>query len=131
MQAAGLIRAKRTAVGAFGEVDERLDLLRFAVDEQFTERGRSFVDRLPQRLEYLWIGVLSCEFQKLRERIHRGEGIVANEMQLIPKPIQLLPLSLVQHESDQLFILAIEQRNGNRFVHGHDLGVAKRGRKQL
>ena len=60
--------------------------------KQLPKRRRPIVDRLPQRLEHFRVGVLRCEFQQLRKRIDRRQRIAADEMQLVPQPIELLPL---------------------------------------
>ena len=59
---------QRSAVGARGEVEQGVELLRLGVDQRLAERGRPVVDRLAQRLEDLGVGVLRGVFHQLQRR---------------------------------------------------------------
>ncbi len=52
-------------------------------------------------------------------------------MQLRPEPVQFPSLRIVEHEAAKVVVLAVVKREGHHFIHGHNLRVAERGRKQL
>src|SRR3954470_11222986 len=84
-QSLSFLIGERSSIRAYSEIDERVDLLRLAVDQKFAERGRPILNRLPQWLEHLRVGILRCKLQQLRESIDRGEGVAADEMQFAPQ----------------------------------------------
>src|SRR4051794_6317983 len=75
---------KRSSIRTPSKVDERVNLLWLAVDQEFAERGCAILDWLSQRLEYLWVGILRCKLQQLCESVDGGEGIAADEVQFAP-----------------------------------------------
>ena len=84
-----------------------------------------FGDRLAQRLEHFWISVLRRVFHELLKRIDERECILTHVAKLGPEAVELGGLCLVEHQPPQVFVFAIEERQGDDLVDRHDLGVAQ------
>ena len=101
------------------------------VDQRLAEGRGAVVDRLAQRLEDLRVGVLRGVFHQLVEGIDQGQRVLADEVQLVPEPVELrLSASSSSISRREVIVLAIEQRQRDDFVDRHDLRVAQRGGKQ-
>jgi hypothetical protein len=44
----------------------------------------------------------------LGEGVHQGQGIAAGEVELVPEPVELGLLGVVEHEPREVLILAME-----------------------
>ena len=75
------------------------------------------------------IGILRGELPQLFKNIHHGEGVMTDEMQFVPHLFQFRGLRVVQQQPAEGFILAMEKREGDDFIHRHDSAVTKRGGK--
>ena len=110
-QALRLLFGQRPAIGATGEIDEGVDLFRLAVDKKLSVGGGPILDWLPQRLENFWVSVLRCKLQELREGVDRRECVAADEMEFVPESIEMLPLSIVEHQPHEMIVFVVEQRD--------------------
>ena len=79
---------KRPAVGPLGELQHGVELARLAFDQALPERGG--------RVEIGWrsgsnlrVGVLRGVLPELLEGIDQSERVVADEVELVPEPIEL------------------------------------------
>ena len=64
-------------------------MLRLGVDELLPKRRGPLVDRLAQRLEDLRVGVLRGVLPELLEGIDQRQRVLADEVQLVPEPVEL------------------------------------------
>ena len=122
---------QRAAIGPRGEVEQGVELLRLGVDQPLAEGRGPVVDRLAQGLEHLGVAVLRGIFQHLGEGVDERQRVLADVMQLVPEPVEPRLLRLVEHQPDEVVVLAVEQGERDDFVHRHDLGVAERRGEQL
>ena len=78
--------------------------------------------------------VLRMVFRGLDQRIENGrqlQRILADESQFVPELIDFPLLSLVQQQSHQMLVFAVELSQCQHFIGRHDLRVTQRDRKQL
>ena len=78
--------------------------------------------------------VLRMVFRGLDQRIENGrqlQRILADESQLVPESIDFPLLGLVQHQSHEVLVFAVELSQCQHFIGRHDLRVTQRDRKQL
>ena len=105
-------------------------MLRLGLDQPLAEGGGPVVDRLAEGLEDLGVAVLRGIFQELGEGVDQRQRVLADEMQLVPEPVEPGLLRLVEHEPGEVLVLAMEQRERDGLVDRHDLGVAEGGGEQ-
>ena len=127
----GLLRhVQRPAIGQIGEIEHCLELPRFGVEQLLLIRSGPFLDRQSHRFEHRGIAVfLGGKLPELLEAIDQREGVAAHKMQLIPQPVELRLLRVIQHQARELIILPIVQQKGDHFIHRNNFCVAKRRRK--
>ena len=89
------------------------------------------VDRLAQRFKSARVGVLGGELPELLEAIDELECVLADVVQLRPQAVEFGRLRVVQHQPAQKFVFAIEERERDDFIDGHDLRVTERGGEKL
>ena len=104
---------------------------RFGVDQRW--RNAAARSLIGLRSGSKTLGSASCvaNSSELLKRVDQRQRVVADKVQLVPQSIELGGLSIIQHQSPQLIVFAMEQGQRHDLVHRHDLGVAQRRRKQL
>ena len=83
------------------------------------------MDRFAQRLKDLGVGVLGRKLHQLIEAIDELQCVTADKVQLAPKSIEFFGLLLVKHESAEMVIFAIEQRQRDDFIHRDNPRIAQ------
>src|SRR5205807_1789921 len=81
----------------------------------------------PEGLEQLRVTVLRRKLHELIKRMNECQRIMADEMQLLPEPIEVGLLFRIEHQPAQRLILAMEQGQRDGLVYRHDLRVTQRG----
>ena len=94
------------------------------------ERGGSIIDRLAERLEDPRVAVLGGILHQLEISIDQGQCVVADVMKLVPEPVEMGLLRIVEHQSLEMLVLAVVERQRDDLVDRDNLGIAKgRGEK--
>ena len=122
---------ERAPIRAIGEPQHRVQVRRLRVHQTVAERGGALFDRLAHWLENAWIGVLRGVLPELLEDIDERESVPGHIVQLVPEPVEPGGLGVVEHEAQEVMVLAIEKRERDDFIDRHDLRVAKRRRENL
>ncbi len=116
-------------IGTPGKLDHGIHMLWLGIEKQLPESGRSRRDGLAHRLEHLGVGILRGIFEHLFKHVHLLECVLAHVVQLAPQPIQLGKLRVIEHQALQVLVFSMEQHERHHLIDGHDLGIAKCGRK--
>ena len=128
VQAAQLVLlrfGKRPAVGAVGELEDRLDVTGFRIGKTLPECGGAVEDRLAQRLKFRWIGVLRGILPELLEHVDQCDRVAADIVQFVPQAIEFGLLTVVQNQAAEGLVFAMVERERHDFVHRDDLRVAE------
>ena len=70
------------------------------------------------------------ELPDLLKGIHQREGILTDEMQFVPQAIERSTLRIIEDQSPELLVLAMEQGQRHHLISRNDLGIAQRGGEQ-
>ena len=119
------------AVGAVGKVDNGIELLRLGSDQFLAEGGGAIVDGLAKGFEFGGIGVLGGVLPELFEHVHLRERRAADEEEMLPHFVEPGLLGVGEDEAGQMLVFAVEEGEGDDFIHRHDLRVAERGGEHL
>ena len=78
-----------------------------------------------QGLEEVGIAVLRGVLHELDVADLDLERLLADVPELVPEPVERLPLGLVEHQPGEVLVLAMIERQGHDLVDGYDLAVAE------
>ena len=120
-----------TTPGISGQAHDRVDVPGFSGEEFLLEFRSASLDRLTQWLEGVGVSVLRRELVEGFERLYLQERLLTDETQVRPKTVELGGGLIIEHQSSEGFVLAVEQRERHDFIDRHDTGVAKRGREDI
>ena len=135
-QFAGFILRERPAIRAIRKLEHRRDVFRLGSHEALLEGRRALHDRLAQRFEALVavrrVGtVLRRVLPDLLEGIDERERVMADVVQLVPEPVELRFLRVIEEQPREVLILAMKERERDHFIDRHDFRVAQRRREHL
>ncbi len=77
--------------------------------QAFSQSCRAVLNWFPERLEYFGVGILRGVLPKLFEGVHQCERILTHVTQLIPEPIELRLLHVIEHQTREWFIFPVKQ----------------------
>ena len=117
----------RATPGAAGKLHHRLKVRRFGGDKPLAKSVRSVIHRAHVRgpdLDQVR-AILGRKFPDLLEGDLVLQRFTGNVKQLVPQPVEMGGLPVVQHQPPEVIVLAVKQRQGDNLVNRHNAGVTQ------
>ena len=123
-------RGQRSPPGPGGQQDDRVQVNRLTFDQALAKCGSPFLERLFESLEDPLLRMIDRGLQQGIQHVDHPERLATDATQFVPQLVKLGLLRLVEHQSRQVVVLAIEQRQRQRFVDRHNLRITQGRREQ-